>query len=142
MNSYRKKNICKSKRTNHVNRIFKNYTKRPKKSTETDEETDGELEWDQNRVKSGHVPWKLHNVDECIRWKDKQWSYLSWSFLKSDFLSIFDQNIYLGIVLRLLHSSILTTWSAHLNILDLINLTILVESCKLWSSIMRNFHKS
>ena len=40
--------------------------------------------------------------------------------------------------IKLLSSSILATWPVHLNLLDLITLTILGEQCKLWSFSLWN----
>ena len=45
----------------------------------------------------------------------------------------FPADLYVKILKAFLPSSILATWSAHLNLLDLITLTILGERYKLWS---------
>ena len=47
-------------------------------------------------------------------------------------IGIFPVGVSVKILKALLPSSILATWPAHLNLLDLITLTILVERYKLW----------
>ena len=52
--------------------------------------------------------------------------------------SLFPEGLRVKILKALLPSSILATWPAHLNLLDLITLTILDERCKLWSSSLKS----
>ena len=60
------------------------------------------------------------------------------------FVLILSSHLHLGIGVpvkilnALLPSSILATWTTHFNLLDLITLTVLGESYKLWSSSLWN----
>ena len=58
------------------------------------------------------------------------------------FKGLFPVGLLVEILKAFLPSSVLSTWYAHLNLLDLITLTTLGERYKLWSSSMWSFLRS